>query len=127
MLAFGLLRKNILMHIEVFRGKIMCLKLGFKIFQKKCGSVAKRMFSKLSESALCIWWPGYWSFSFGISPSNEYSELISLRMDWLDLLAIQGTLKGPTPQFKRINSSALSFLYSPTLTFHDRWKNHSLN
>jgi len=52
MLAFGLLRKNILMHIEVFRGKIMCLKLGFKIFQKKCGSVAKRMFSKLSESGV---------------------------------------------------------------------------
>ena len=46
-----------------------------------------------SESALCIWWPGYWSFSFGISPSNEYSELISLRMDWLDLLEVQGILK----------------------------------
>ena len=52
MLAFWLLRKNIFMHIGVFRGKIMCLKLGFKIFQKKCGSVAKRMFSKLSESGV---------------------------------------------------------------------------
>ena len=45
----------------------------------------------LNESALCIWWPKYWSFS--ISPSNEYSGLISFRMDWLDLLAVQGTLK----------------------------------
>ena len=45
------------------------------------------------ESVLCIRWPKYWSFSFSISPSNEYSALISLRMDWLDLLAVQGTLK----------------------------------
>ena len=45
------------------------------------------------ESALCIKWPKYWSFSFNISPSNEYSGLISFRMDWFDLLAIQGTLK----------------------------------
>ena len=46
-----------------------------------------------NESALCIRWPKYWSFSFNISPSNEYSRLISFRMDWLDLLAVQGTLK----------------------------------
>ena len=46
-----------------------------------------------NESVLHIWWPNYWSFSFSISPSNEYSELISFRMDWLDLLAVQGTLK----------------------------------
>ena len=46
-----------------------------------------------SESALCIRWPKYWSFSFSISPSTEYSELISFRMDWVDLLAVQGTLK----------------------------------
>ena len=45
------------------------------------------------QSALCIRWPKYWSFSFNISPSNEYSELISLRMDWFDLLVVQGTLK----------------------------------
>ena len=51
-----------------------------------------RFFS--NESVLCIRWPKYWSFSFGISPSNEYSALISLRVDWLDLLAVQGTLKG---------------------------------
>jgi len=46
-----------------------------------------------NESALCIRWPNYWSFSFNISPSNEHSGLISFRMDWLDLLAVQGTLK----------------------------------
>ena len=50
-----------------------------------------RVFS--NESALCIRWPKYWSFSLNISPSNEYSGLISFRMDWLDLLAVQGTLK----------------------------------
>ena len=50
-----------------------------------------RVFS--NESALCISWPKYWSFSFNISPSNEHSGLISFRMDWLDLLAVQGTLK----------------------------------
>ena len=57
-------------------------------------------------------WSNYWSFSFNISPSNKYSGLISFRMDWLDLLAVQGTLNqqsSPTPQFKSINSSALSF------------------
>ena len=72
-------------------------------------------------------WPKYWSFSFSISPSNEYSVLISLRMDWLDLLAVQGTQESsPSPQFKSINSLALSFLYSPTLTsIPDYWKNHS--
>ena len=50
-----------------------------------------RVFS--NESALCMRWPKYWSFSFSISPSNEHSGLISFRMDWLDLLAVQGTLK----------------------------------
>ena len=74
-----------------------------------------------------IRWPKYWSFSFSISPSNEYSGLICFRMDWVDLLAVQGTLKSfPTPQFKNINSSVLSLLYSPSLTsIHDFWKNHS--
>ena len=86
-----------------------------------------RVFS--SESVLCIRWPEYWSFSFSISPFNEYSGLISFRIDWLDLLAVQGTLKeSSTPEFKSISSLALSFLYSPTLTsIHDYWKNHSFD
>ena len=86
-----------------------------------------RVFS--NESVLCIRWPKYWRFNLNISPSNEYSGLISFRMDWLDLPAVQGTLESsPTPQFKSINSSALSFLYSPTLTsIHDEWKNHSFD
>ena len=59
-----------------------------------------------NESALSIRWPKYWSFGFNISPSNEYLGLISFRMDWLDLLAVQGTQESsPTPQFKSINSS----------------------
>ena len=59
----------------------------------------------------------------------EYPEVISFRMDWLDLLAVQGTQESsPTPQFKSIHFSALSFLHSPTLTsIHDYWKNHSLD
>ena len=76
----------------------------------------------LNESVLHIRWPKYWSFSFSISPSNEYSGLISFRMDWLDLLVVQGTLKSllQQPQFKSVNSSALSFLYSPIPTsIHD--------
>ena len=87
-----------------------------------------RVFS--SESTLCMRWPKYWSFSPSISPSNEHPRLLSFRMDWLDLLAVQGTLKSllPTPQFKSITSSALNFLYSPTLTsIHEHWKNHSLD
>ena len=86
-----------------------------------------RVFS--NESTLCMRWPKYWSFSFSISPSNEHPGLISSRIDWLDLLAVQGTQESsPTPQFKSINSSALSFPHSPTLTsIHDLWKNHSLD
>ena len=69
-----------------------------------------RVFS--NESGLHIRWPQYWGFSFRISPSNEHPGLISFRMDWLHLLTVQGTLKesSPTPQFKSVNSSALSFL-----------------
>ena len=81
-----------------------------------------------NESVLCMRWPKYWSFSFSISPSNEYSGLISFRMDWLDLLARDSQESYPTPQLKSNNSSALSFLYSPTLTsIHDYWINHSFN
>ena len=75
--------------------------------------------------------PKYWSFTFNISPSNVHPRLISFRMDWLDLLAVQGTHSqesSPTPQFKSINSFALSFPHIPTLTsIHDHWKNHSLD
>ena len=71
-----------------------------------------RVFS--NESVLCIRWTKYWSFSFSISPSSEYSGLISFRMDWLDLLAVQGTLKSLL--IERISFLVLSFLYSPTLT-----------
>ena len=74
-----------------------------------------RVFS--NESVLCIRWPNYGTFSFSISPSNEYSGLISFRIDWLDLLAVQGTLKSssPTPQFKNINSLVLSFIVQISL------------
>ena len=86
-----------------------------------------RVFS--NELFLRIRWPKYWSFSFSISPSNEYSGLISFRIDWFDLLAVQGTLESsPVPQFKSISSLALSILYDPTLTsIHDYWKNHSFD
>ena len=84
-----------------------------------------RIFS--NKSVLRIRWPKYCSFSSSISPFNEYSGLISFRMDWLDLLAIPQE-SSPTPQFKSINSLVLSFLYSPTLTsIRDYWKNHSLD
>ena len=70
-----------------------------------------------NESVLCIRWPKYWSFSFNISPSNEYSGLISFRVD---------QESSPTPQFRSINSLALSFLFSPTLTsINNYWKKHS--
>ena len=77
-----------------------------------------------NESVLHIRWPKYWIFSFSISASDENSGLISFWMNWLDLLAVQGTLKIlPKPQFKSIDSSVLSLLYSPILTsIHDHWK-----
>ena len=89
-----------------------------------------RVFS--NESVLCIRWPKYWSLSFSISPSNEHSGLISFKIDWFDFLAVQGVFStqesSPTPLFKSINSSVLSFLYGLTLTsIHDYWKNHSLD
>ena len=82
-----------------------------------------------NESALHIRWPKYWSFSFNIRPSNEHPGLISLRMDWLDLLAVQGTLKSLL-QHHSSKASILRhsvFLYSPTLTcIHDHWKTIAL-
>ena len=85
-----------------------------------------RVFS--NESALQIRWPKYWSFS--ISLSNEYSGLISFRMDGFDLLTIQGTFRKSSlaPQFKSISSSTLSLLCGPALTsVQDYWKNHSFD
>ena len=85
-----------------------------------------RVFSK--ESVLRIRWPKYWSFS--ISPSNEYSGLISFRMDWFDLppCTMDSQESSPTTQFKCIHSLVFSLLYSPTLTsIHDYWKNHSFD
>ena len=87
-----------------------------------------RVFSK--ESVLHIRWPKYWSFSFSISPSNEYSGLISFRMDWLDLLTVQGTLKS---LLKHHSSKALIlqcsalFIVQLSTSIHDYWKNHSLD
>ena len=84
-----------------------------------------RVFS--NESVLCIRWPKYWSFSFNISPSNEYLGLIPFRMDWLNLLAIQGTRKS----FLQHHSSKASILRSSAFlivqltSIHDCWKNHS--
>ena len=75
-----------------------------------------------NESTLHMRWPKYWSFSFSIIPSKEIPGLISFRMDWLDLLGSPRDSQEsfPTPQFKSINSSALSLLHSPTLTsIHD--------
>ena len=75
-----------------------------------------RVFS--NEWALHIKWPKYWSLSFSISPSNEYSGSISFRIDWFDHLAVQGTCQesSSAPQFESINSLALSLLYGSTLT-----------
>ena len=82
-----------------------------------------------NESTLRMRWPEYWSFSFSISPSNEHPGLI-FRMDWLDLLAVQGTLKSLL-QHHSSKASILrpsAFFYSPTLTsIHDHWKNHRLD
>ena len=81
-----------------------------------------RVFS--NESVLCIRWPKYWSFSFSISPSNEYSGLISFRINWFHLHCSprDSQESSPTPQLKSINSSVLSLLYGPSLTSIHDWK-----
>ena len=82
-----------------------------------------------NESALHIRWPKYWSFSFNISPSNEYPGPISFRMDWLYLLAVQGTLKSLL-QYHSLKASILrcsAFFIVQLTSIHDHWKNHSLN
>ena len=86
-----------------------------------------RVFS--NELALCIRWPKYWSFSFTISPSSEYSGLISFRMDWLDFLAVPGTLKSLL-QLHRSKASILqhsAFFLVQLLYPYKYWKNHSLD
>ena len=82
-----------------------------------------RVFS--NESTLCMRWPKDWTFSFSISPSKEHSGLISFRMDWLDLLAVQGTLKS---LLQHHNSKASILRCSAFFTsIHDHWENHSLD
>ena len=83
-----------------------------------------RVFS--NESDLCVRWPKYWSFSINLP--NEYSGLISFRIDWFDLLAVWGTVKSFLQnQFESINSSVLTLLYGSTLTsIHDYWKTIAL-
>ena len=85
-----------------------------------------RVFS--NESALRIRWRKYWSLSLNISPSSEHPGLISFRMDWLDLLAVQETLTSLLQHHSSKASILWHSLYSPTLTsIHDHWKNHSLD
>ena len=84
-----------------------------------------RVFS--NESVLCIRWSKYWSFRFSVSPSNEYSGLISFRIDWLNLLAVQETLKSllqHTVQKHQFFSTQLP-LQPAVISIHDYWKNHS--
>ena len=86
-----------------------------------------RIFS--NESTLHIRWPKYWSFSFSISPSNEHPGLISFRMDWLDLLAVQGTVKSLL-QHHSSKASILqrsAFMTVQLTSIHDHWKNLSLD
>ena len=81
-----------------------------------------------NESVLRIRWPKYWSFSFSISPSNEYSGLTSSGLVGSPCSSKDSQESSPTPQFKNINSLALSFLYGPPLTsIHDYWKTHSFD
>ena len=81
-----------------------------------------------NESTLHMRWPKYWSFSFSIIPSNEHPVLISFRMDWLDLLAVQGTLKSLL-QHHSSKASILqcSAFFKSNFHIHDHWKNHSLD
>ena len=81
-----------------------------------------------NESVLHIRWPKYWSFSYSISPSNEYTGLISFRMDWLDLASRDSEEPSQHRSSKASILPVLSIIYSPTLTsIHDYWKNHSFD
>ena len=83
-----------------------------------------------SESALHFRWPKYWNFTFNISPSNEYSGLISFRMDWLDCFAVQGTLKSLLQHHSpkaSILCSSVFFIVQFLTSRHDYWQNHSFD
>ena len=80
-----------------------------------------------NESALRIRWPKYWSFSFNISPSNEYSGLISFRIDWLDFLAVQGTLKSLLQHHSSKGSVLQCSAFFIDQLSHDYWKKHSFD
>ena len=84
-----------------------------------------RVFS--NESVLCISWSKYWSFSFSISPSSEYSGLISIRIKWFDLLAVQGTLKSLLQHHNSKASFLQHLAFFIVQLSHDYWKNHSLD
>ena len=122
-ISWNFLKLNFIEPVTLSNQPILChsLLLLHSIFP------SIRVFS--NESALCMRWPKYWSFSFSISPSNEYSGLISFRIDWFDFLTVQGTQESSrAPQFEGIISSAVSLFYCPALTsIHDYWKNHNFD
>ena len=92
-------------------------------------SIFPRIRVFLNESALHIRWPKYWSFSFNISPSNEHPGLTSFRMDWLDLLEVQGTLKNLLQHHNSKTSILLcsAFFIAQLTSIHGYWKNHSFD
>ena len=116
LLKFMYIESEMLSNHLIFCGPLLLLPLTFPSI---------RVFS--NKLALRIRWPKYWRFSFSVSTSNEQSELISFRIDWFDLLAVQGTVKSLL-QHHSLKASALSLLYGPTLTFvHDYRKNCSFD
>ena len=122
--SWSLLKLMSIESVMSFNHLILCRPLFFlsSIF------LSIRIFS--NESVLHVRWPKYWSFSLSIIPSKEHPGPIFFRMNWLAVLAVQGTLQesSPTSHFKSINSLVLSLLHSPTLTsIHDHRKNHSLD
>ena len=115
-----------LMSIEsVMLSKQLIICLPFALLPSIFPSI--RVFS--NELGLHIRWPKYWSFSFSISPSNEYSGFYFFRIDWFDLFAFQVIQESPIARhFKSVNSLEFSLLYGPTLTsLHDYWKNYSFD
>ena len=121
-ISWSLLKLMFLESVMPFNNLVFChplLPLAFNLSQRQVFS---------DELALHIRWPKYWSFSFSARPSNEYSGLISFRIDWFDL-AVQGTLNSLL-QHHSSKASVLVFrcFYGPTLTsIHDDWKNHSFD